>query len=165
MSCPQYGLVDSIDLTKMTGSREAVLSRLAMWTDEFYRSVLHLCRHRDIELWIEKAFLSNSGARSLNATLSLAEVSTVVRVSAPWAAVEQVIPATWKAAVTGYGRADKEDIQAWLALNDPELAEFCQREDEYDASCIGYYGQMRLEFGITPPERKPRARRRAADRG
>lgn len=162
MSCPQFGLVGSIDLGKPRGNREAELRELAWWVRAFHHEVRDWAKRQDIGLWIEKAFLANSAARSLNSTLSLAEVSTVVRTAAPWNLVEQVVPSTWKAEVLGYGHADKEDIQAWLTVNDPELAEFCAREDEYDASCIATYGTMRLDFGLDLPERKPRGRRKAA---
>lgn len=161
MSCPQFGMVDSIDLGKPSGYRESELHQLADWVRRFHHDVRDWAYGKEIGLWIEKAFLANSAARSLNATLSLAEVSTVVRTAAPWTHVEQVVPSTWKAEVLGYGHADKEDIQAWLAVNDPELAEFCAREDEYDASCIATYGTMRLDFGLDLPERKPRGRRKA----
>lgn len=165
MSCPELGLVDSIDLGKPSGYRESELHQLADWVRVFYAETRRRARGRETGLWIEKGFVATHKANG-GSTIALAEVSTVVRTAAPWDHVEQVVPSTWKAAVLGYGHADKEDIQAWLAVTDPELADFCAREDETDASCIAMYGTMRLEFGITPPERKPRRARprRAAAR-
>jgi Holliday junction resolvasome RuvABC endonuclease subunit len=165
ISAPTIRLLSTIDLGKGAGPgmREAELMTLQLWVRDLVRRAgldpQNCC------IWVEATYLSSGAGGNAAVTVALAEVSTIVRTAVEWADAEQVIPGTWKKEVLGYGIAEKTDIQEWLWVSDPELAAGCECEDEFDASCIGYYGMMRLTMGLQRPVKTPRrsnGRRRAA---
>ena len=113
-------------------------------------------------LFIEEPYLSGGPAANAMTTIGLAETVTALRLAWRWTSVTLVNPSTWKSAVVGNFRASKDEISGWLLEQHPALHRICRTEDEIDAMCIGIYGKMRLSGEASEPERKKRARRRAA---
>jgi len=57
-------------------------------------------------------------------------------------------PSSWKKAVLGYGNADKQAVERWLASKHPRYYECCQKckkpQDVIDSTCLALYGQKVL---------------------
>lgn len=150
---PAYGLSGSFDLGKGSSgmTRDAELRAMQQWL----RAVVP----DGVRLWVDQAF---AGAGAVAMAQRLTETISAVMTAQDWAISPIVVhSATWKSQVIGNHKATKDEIQAFLEVNYPQLASECQTEDEYDAMVIGLYGKGRAEGRILPPEPKPPKRRKS----
>jgi Holliday junction resolvasome RuvABC endonuclease subunit len=89
-------------------------------------------------VWVEAPVLA--GARDIQATISVAQMSGVVHAALPEA--HQVAVASWKKRTIGNGNADKDSVREWIDRVHPELTPLCRgNQDLYDAACIALYGR------------------------
>jgi Holliday junction resolvasome RuvABC endonuclease subunit len=57
-----------------------------------------------------------------------------------------VHPMVWKKKVIGAGNASKSDIARWLAVEHPDIFDFCSSQDSIDAACIALFGHSYFGF-------------------
>lgn len=85
-------------------------------------------------------------SRNVRVGISLAMVAGAVVVAAQQAgaSVDVVPPATWKKAVVGFGNANKDQVNDFLAKHHPRLHAKCPSQDMVDATCIALYAEKVL---------------------
>ena len=155
LGIPHLRLTHAVDLGKKIGVRHRELYHLSGWMSQA------LPVPGAVRLWIETPFMSNGPKANQTTTIKMAEVVGAIKAAGEWAAVDLVGQSTWKAQVCGNGRAEKEDVWAWLEVNHPELFANClSDQDRMDAMCIGLYGMMRSSGQVQPPApKKPKKRK------
>lgn len=90
-------------------------------------------------VWVEAPIVA--GARNLQSSLKIAQVTGVAHTVMDNS--HEVAVASWKKAVVGNGRADKEQVRAWLVENHPDLYRLTRHsQDLIDATCIALYGEV-----------------------
>lgn len=141
----------SLDLGTKPGVRHIELGDLSEW---LWMTLMTLGEAGQMDLVVEQPMLTHDSGvfESMSHTIG------AVLSADTWHSALVVHPSTWKSQLLGYGNADKADHEEWLYVNSPTLYNACDTEDEYDAMCIGLFGEL-LEDGLVEiPERKPRKR-------
>jgi Holliday junction resolvasome RuvABC endonuclease subunit len=123
---------------------------------------------------VEKAYVGNTNGNVASA-MALSQTIGAILAAAPWARVDMVDQATWKAQVCGDGRMDKDGVAAWLRDFHPLLFAQCEyiehrdihrnvylqiNQDQVDAFCIGMYGAGRSGGAILEPTPKKKPKKR-----
>lgn len=139
-----------------------VLKDLCYWLTQ--RS--WIWRRKD-RVYLEKV-VQPHGARATSFDGMMAHSMTIGMVVSTVGGV-LITPATWKAAILGYGHADKDDTELWLTHSAPQVAAAVEaaaptrkdrRADLRDAYGIAAYGDLarRHPDSVDPGRRVPRRR-------
>lgn len=153
LAVPELAYADSIDLgkRKRNGRRDVELRQLQGWLATWLTP--------GAVLWIDRPLFQGTGT---SAGERLTETASAIMTALPWYIEPvEIHSSSWKSKVLGNHLASKDEIQSWLEINRPDLAQACQTEDEFDAMVIGLYGQGRASGEILAPV-KPKPKKRAA---
>lgn len=156
MSVPELHFVTEIDHAKhFVGQRDRELRALLKWVESRVAAT-----GVSLAPFIERPFLSGSGARNPNTTIGMAETVGVIRAATVWGQPSVMVnPSTWKKELLEDGRASKDDARRWLSnrMNPEEVIAYS--EDMCDATCVALYGAALIEGTISLPQPKTRRRR------
>lgn len=153
VACPSQGWVTALTLNPGR-DRASELEELANYA---WHEVMDRQLASEL-IYIESAIGGMSG--NIQTIVGMAETCGAVMACFP-GRITRVAPASWKAAVCGNGRLDKQGVSTWLSTHHPSLAEACRLpngkldQDRVDATCLGLYVP-----GLAAGRRVPRSRTR-----
>jgi hypothetical protein len=86
-----------------------------------------------------------AGSRNLQTLIGLSQTSGMLLTAASGHCYKVAV-ATWKKETVGKGNAKKEEVAAWLELNEPEMFALCGgNQNLIDAACIKIYGNKVID--------------------
>lgn len=154
IASPSMVRATSVDLGAKPGIRHAELGEISDW---LWMTLSQWGEPGEMELVIEQPMLMRVGA-STQTLEAMSHTIGAVMSADSWRSALIVNQSTWKSLLLGYGNADKADHEEWLFVTSQALYGACDTEDEYDAMCIGLFGELLQDGLVSIPERKPRKR-------